>query len=212
LLEPGAEERAPLHHKKKTKHKMNFKITTLLFAFALLSVSAFAEAPASVAVVSAPNTGVYNVYYRTAVAGEVKVSIKNSSNKVVFTEVLSNVASFKRPYNFSQLPHGEYTIVIEDKNGKKVEQVNYTLSKIESNIRVSRVANTTDKYVVNVTSTGAEDVYVKISSGSTVLHEQTILVDKSFGLIYNLSQLKSKGGNITFEVITESGTSKVAAF
>jgi hypothetical protein len=191
---------------------MNFRITTLLFAFALLSVSALAEAPASVAVIAAPNTAVYSVYYRTDVAGEVKVSILNSDKKVVFSEVLSGVASFKRPYNFSQLPHGEYTIVIEDKNGKQFEQVNYTLNKIESFIRVSKVANSSDKYVLNVSSTGSEDVYVKIMNGSTVLHEQKILVNKSIGLVYNLSQLKTKTGEVTFDIVTASGKREIVAF
>lgn len=191
---------------------MNFRITTLLFAFALLSVTAFADAPASVAVISSVNTSVYNVFYKAEVAGDVKVSILDKNKNLIFTETFTNVASFKRPYNFSQLSEGQYTIVIEDKSGKKTEEVNYELSKVESFIRVNKVANAEGKYILNVTSTGAEDVYVKISNGSTILHEQKIVVDKTFGLIYNLSQLKNKVGEITFEVVTESGKTTVAAF
>jgi hypothetical protein len=191
---------------------MNFRITSLLLAFALVSVSALAEAPASMTVVSAPNTTVYNVYYKSEVAGEVKVSILNDNKKVIFSEILSNVASFKRPYNFSQLPQGDYTIVIEDKNGKQFEQVNHAFFKNESFVRVAKVSNSTNKYVLNVTSTGSEDVFVRISSGSTVLHEQTILVDKNFGLVYDLSKLKNLSGAITFEVVTESGKTEISAF
>lgn len=191
---------------------MNFRITTLFFAFALLSVTAFADAPASVAVTSSANTSIYNVFYKAEVAGDVKVSILDKNKNLIFTETFTNVASFKRPYNFSQLSEGQYTIVIEDKSGKKVEEVNHALSKVESFIRVNKLANAEGKYVLNVTSTGAEDVYVKISNGSTVLHEQKIVVDKTFGLIYNLSQLKNKVGEITFEVVTESGKTTFAAF
>jgi hypothetical protein len=193
---------------------MNFRIVSLLFTFVmLLSISAFADATASsMAVLSTTNKSVYSVFYKAEVAGNVKVSILDKNKKLIFTETISNVASFKRPYNFSQLAQGQYTIVIEDKNGKQVEQVNYVLNKVESFVRVNKVANAEGKYVLNVTSTGADDVYVKISNGSTILHEQTIVVDKNFGLIYDLTQLKGKTGYITFEVVTESGKTTVAEF
>ncbi|RAW00103.1 hypothetical protein [Pseudochryseolinea flava] len=191
---------------------MNFRITSLLFVFALLSVSAFAEAPASTkAVVSSANNSVYSVVYKSDMAGDVKVSILDKNKKLIFTETIANVASFKRPYNFSQLAEGQYTIVIEDKAGKQLEQVNYTATKVESFVRVNKVANAEGKYVLNVMSSGAEGVYVRISNASSVLHEEKIIVDKSFGLIYNLTQIKGNS-EITFEVVTDSGKTTVAEF
>jgi hypothetical protein len=184
---------------------MNSKFSVLVFAFIVSTASAFADAPTSLTVVPATSQ-VYKVYYKTKEAGKVKVSIINSSNQLVFSEVMSNVASFVRPYNFSELPEGEYTIVLEDKNGKQVEKVNYAMNKIVSFVKVTAVANADNKYMLNVANNGSEVVTVKIFSGNSLLHSQNVQVTGSFGQVYNLSQVKATtAATITFEVSTSSG-------
>lgn len=191
---------------------MSSKLSVLVFAFVVFSASAFADAPTSLTVVPATSQ-VYKVYYKTKEAGKVKVSIINSSNQLVFSEVMSNVASFVRPYNFSELPEGEYTIVLEDKNGKQVEKVNYTMNKIVSFVKVTEVANVDNKYMLNISNNGSEVVTVKIFSGNALLHKQDVQVTGSFGLVYNLSQVKSStNAKITFEVSTSSGKYETIAF
>jgi len=138
-------------------------------------------------------------------AGNVKVSIYNSSNVLVFTETINGVTSFKRPYNFSNLSQGEYTIVLEDKNGKQLQNVSYRMNTVNSFIHVSEVANAENKYILNVTNDGTESVYVKIlNSDNEVLHEQHLKVTGTFGLVYNLSQVKSSS-EVTFEITTSNG-------
>ena len=75
---------------------------------------------------SSDKLNVFNIHYRTAEKGRVKISIIDCKNKTVFSEVLLNTSSFVRPFNFSQLHEGVYTIVLEDKNGKQSEKINYT--------------------------------------------------------------------------------------
>src|SRR6187431_1297710 len=108
---------------------MKSKIAVSVVAL-LMSVVALADSPAILSVVSNANT--YTVYYKTSGTGKVRISIVNEANKLVYQEVLNNVASFSRPYNFSQLEEGKYTIVLEDKNGRQVEKVNYTQNRINS--------------------------------------------------------------------------------
>jgi hypothetical protein len=190
---------------------MNSKITALLFALVSITFSVAAKNPTPFAVVASSKTSVYNIYYTAAEPGKVKVSILNSESQLVFTEVLNNVSSFKRPYNFSQLSEGQYTIVVEDKNGKHVDQVNYTMNKVQSFISVVEAANAENKYVLNVTNNGSEEVLVKIFNGTTLLHSQSLKVTGNFGLVYNLTKIKSPE-TITFEVTTGNGQTHVINF
>lgn len=192
---------------------MKSKISVLAFAFLMSAVAAFADAPFSLAVVPATNQGVYKVYYKAAEASRVRVSIYGERNELVFTEVLNNVSSFVRPYNFSELAEGQYTIVLEDKNGQQVEKVNYGVSHITSTIRVTEVPNTTSKYCLNVVNDGAEDVSVKIYDANQLLHQEVIPVKGQYGIIYNLSKVvRTPSGNLTFEVVTSSGVVKSVTF
>ena len=182
---------------------MNSKIISLVIA-CVLSVSAFAKTPL-LSVAPSTTASVYDVSYMGTEAGNVKVSIYNSSNVLVFSETINNVTSFKRPYNFSNLSQGEYTIVLEDKNGKQVENVSYRMNTVNSFIHVSEVANAENKYMLNVTNDGTESVYVKIlNSDNEVLHEQHLKVTGTFGLVYNLSQVKPSS-EVTFEITTSNG-------
>jgi uncharacterized protein YaiI (UPF0178 family) len=126
---------------------------------------------------------------------------------------MNNVASFVRPYNFSELPEGEYTIVLEDKNGKQVEKVNYAMNKVVSFVKVTQVANVDNKYMLNVSNNGSEVVTVKIFSGNALLHKQDVQVTGSFGQVYNLNQVKATtDAKITFEISTSSGKYETITF
>jgi len=184
---------------------MKSKINALIIACVMMSFAAVAASPIAFSVTSS-TANVFNISYKTAEVSNVRISIYNNSTELVFTEVLNNVASFVRPYNFSELTEGEYTIVVSNKNSTQTEKVNFTSNKINSIISVSEVANAENKYALNVTNNGTEDVYVRIFDNSTLLHEQSVQVTGSFGLIYNLSKVKSTAGaSITFEVSTASG-------
>jgi len=187
----------------KNKQTMNSKITSLVIA-CVLSLTAFAKTPL-LSVAPSTTARVYDVYYKGTEAGNVKVSIYDNSNVLVFSETINDVTSFKRPYNFSNLSQGEYTIVLEDKNGKQVENVTYRTNTVNSFIHVSEVANAENKYMLNVTNDGTESVYVKIlNSENEVLHEQQLKVTGTFGLIYNLSQVRPST-EVTFEITTSNG-------
>jgi hypothetical protein len=188
------------------------KSTIIILAFAFLSFTAVkAESPATMSVLYNAASGVYKVCYKSAETGRVKLAIYNANNNLVFSEVMNNISSFIRPYNFSQLSEGEYTIVLEDKNGKQVEKVNYRLNKIESIIRVSKLSGADNKFVLNVANTGSENIIVKIYDGSNnLLHVQTETVTGSFGLIYNLTP--AKVASVRFEISTASGKTETITY
>jgi hypothetical protein len=175
------------------------KISLLIIGFAM-SVASFA-APASSLVISAKNETVFNVHYQTSQAGTVRISIVNNDNQTVFAEVLTNIGSFVRPYNFSELEEGEYTIVVESKNGKQAEKINYATAKIISFAMVTEVENQKNKYLLNVNNNGAQNVTVRIiAEDGTLLHERTMEVIGSAGVVYDLNQVKKDNSAITFEI------------
>ncbi len=179
------------------------KISLLLSGIAM-SFASFA-APASSLTVNAKNEVVFNVHYKTNETGTVRVSIVNKENQIVYSEVLTNVSSFTRPYNFSELNEGEYTIVVEGKSGKQAEKITYATSKVISFAMVSEVENQKNKYLLNVTNNGAQNVTVRIvDANGAVLHEQTLEVIGNAGVIYDLNKVKNDNSSITFEIVNGS--------
>jgi hypothetical protein len=186
---------------------MKSKSIYLFIAFVAVSFASFADNTTSLSIVPTANANVYSISYKTREVGKVKISIYNKSNQLLFTETLTEVASFNRPYNFSELSEGEYTIVLEDKNGKQVEKVNYFMNKVKSLISITEVVNSENKYMLNVTNNGTDAVSVRIyDSAENLLHTQEVEVTGHFSLIYNLSKVKpAYSSQITFEVITSRG-------
>lgn len=191
---------------------MSSKFSSLLIALVTMTITAFSATPASFEITSAAEA-IYSVHYKSTEVGKVKVSIFNSENKMIFTEILNNVASFKRPYNFSQLAEGEYTIVLADKNGKQVEKVNYLKNKITTLITVAQVANADYKYKLNIANNGTEVVSVRIFDNvKGLLYEETIEVTGNHSLIYNLSKVKPAANAIIIFEVTSNGKTETAMF
>lgn len=191
---------------------MKLKFNVLIIA-TVLSIAAFANSPSSVIVASISNASVFTIRYKAPEVNTVKISILNSNNQLVFSETLTNVESFARPYNFRQLAEGEYTIIVADKNGKQAEKINYSMDKISSFISVTKVAKAENKYALNVNNNGTEDVFVKIYDNDQLLHEQTVQVTGSFGLIYNLSKVAlTSDASVTFQISTTGGKVEIIKF
>jgi hypothetical protein len=201
----------PLHCQKQkdtaNKKHMNTKSIALVL-FLSITLSSFAKTIVSVTPAAA---SVYNVNYKSLETGRVKISIFNERNTMVFSEVLNNVASFNRPYNFSELQAGVYTIVLEGKDGKQIQTITHTVNKPSTFISVKEVASAVKKYQVNVISSTTETVSVRIyNATSDLIHEETMTVNGFSGFIFDLNQIKSN--NITFEVSTASGKTERASF
>ncbi len=124
---------------KRDKKNMKSKFNVLVFACILSSFATSANSPASMKVTSSPSASVFNITYRSQEEGKVTISIYNKKNQLVFTEKIQHVVSFIRPYNFSKLGEGEYTIEVSDKHGKQVEKINFSRTKINSPISVSQL-------------------------------------------------------------------------
>jgi hypothetical protein len=162
-------------------------------------------ASSSAAVVKIGST--FKLYYKGSEEADVKISIRNGSNDVVYSETLKNVEGFVRPYNFSKLPEGEYTIQISDKFGRQIEKITYKQEKTEALAHLLKVAGTEAKYLLTVSNRGESDVTVKIYDGANnVIYNQTEIVSSDFARIYNLGRI---GGDFTFEISDAKGTTSL---
>lgn len=177
---------------------------TLITVLLSISVQLFANAPVTMAIVSNETSGVYKVVYQGQETGKVKMTILNNRQQVVFTEVIMQVAAFIRPYNFKGMEAGEYTIVLEDKNGKQVEKINYRKNTVESTVHVSKLAREEGKYILSATNNGTENILINIyDANENIVYSKHEKVSGKFALIYNLRNVKSDF--IRFEIVNSSG-------
>lgn len=184
---------------------------TFVLALTALATCAFADAPA-VKVITEGN--VFTLYYQASATGTVKVSILNRNNDVVFSELINESGSFTRPYNFSQLPKGVYKIIVLDKTGKHEQVVKYGVDIRKTYIKVAEVNKAESRFVLSLGTATEETVNVRIyDNAKGLVHEQEIEVNGNYGLIYNLSKVRSSEKSIVmFEVSTSAGQVETAMF
>jgi hypothetical protein len=192
---------------------MQLKFNTFVIALVMLSTFAMADAPAPIKVVAASGN-IFTLHYSTPPAGTVKVSILNDRNEIVFTEFINESAAFTRPYNFSQLAKGEYKIIVQDKTGRQEQIVKYGISESKTFIKISEMNKEESRYVLSVGNSKSEKVIVRIyDNAKGLVHEQEIEVNGNYGLIYNLSKVRSSQKSIVmFEVSTSEGWVTTAMF
>ncbi len=183
-----------------------------ILAFVAVSVSANAidDRNTSVGVAIMKSGSTFKVFYKGEKTGNVKVTIYNASRKAVYTETLRQVNNFMRPYNFSSLAEGDYTIEVVSVNGKSVEAVEYSKGKIEHFANVVKVLGSDDKFLVSIANKGTDVITVRIlSESNAVLYKSTEEISGDFAKVYKLKDLD---GSILFEISNESGILKTIAY
>lgn len=186
---------------------------TKLFLAALIvlvGTSAFASGPGSprLVVIGQKNPGIFKVIYESGITSNVKMTILDKNEAVVFAETTKNVEGFIRSVNFTRMEPGEYTIEIADKAGKQIQKVVYAaetdiVTAPAKNVRIAKIASD-GKYLLTVTNSGINQVKVRIFDGANnLVHNESTTVNGDFGLVYNL---KDVDGVPTFEVTDKTGS------
>ena len=176
-----------------------------------MAVTSLATA-ASFTVKETSKSNVYQVQYLSEQKGKVEVSILNDKNEMVYQEAINSSGSFIRPYNFSNLPYGDYTIVIKDNSGEHREKINFSSEKLISYTYIAPLPNQENKYWLNVRNNGAEVVDVRIlSQDGIVLYERSLTVNGGSNTVFNLSKVK-RNQAVTFEVTDGNNQVHTATF
>jgi hypothetical protein len=156
----------------------------------------------SVAVTNVAGSTLFKVYYKSERQAKVKISIINEKGRTIFDETINKVDGFLRPYNFDGLPEGQYTINVEDENGKTVEKVNYKSGRVEKLIQVHKLMGE-NKYMLTILSPKPENVFIYIfDDKDNLIHNEIQSINGQFAQVYNLQDVKS----FTIEVSDKFGT------
>lgn len=172
----------------------------------LVSASGTADptATSAVSVTRAQGTSVFRLYYKSPRPTDVNVSIRDSRGSLLFTDRLRNTEGFVRPYNFSELPEGDYTLILEDYAGKQVQQIKYASGRIEKHIHVIKM-DEPDKYLLTVLTEAKDRINIRIfDSSDQVLYEKSHEVDAQFATVFHLKDVK----NFRLEVLDGNGLVK----
>ncbi len=195
---------------------MIMKTKSMLFA-ALLVVSAAATAfgkdepsKAGLTVIPVKGSEIFRVIYKGESTGKVKVNIFNANSKMIFSETINDTKGFILPLNFRSLEFGEYTLELTDASGKRIELISHQPTKSLENIRISRLSNAEDKFLLSVANAGSETITVKIfDTYHNLVHTGSIDITGNFAQVYSFKNLS---GSCTFEVSDNSGKVKTAQF
>lgn len=149
--------------------------------------------------------GVFKLLYKGAKVSDVKISIADARNKLVFNETVKSVDGFMRPYNFSALKEGEYTITITDGSGEKVEKVSYRSSQVSKLVSIKPVGEQ-GKYLLTAAGKGSERITVNIfDSADNLVYNESKSTLGDFAQVYNLTKIH---GSLTFEIVHENGVAQ----
>lgn len=143
------------------------------------------------------------VFYKGDDLTDVKVTILDENDQLVFTEKIKKTNGFTRPYNFSNLPSGNYKIQLVDDSGIQVEHINYAPrpEKRQKTSYVARVGGTTDKFILAVPNKGGDKISVTIlTDEDAVLYKGDEAIEGDFAKVYTL---KHYVGPLRF-VVTDS--------
>lgn len=182
----------------------------MVVAGVLFSTCAFAgvvDEPASAegfAVTHVPGTSVLKVYYASEQAGDVKVTILNKQSEVVYRETFRKISGFVRPYNLSQLAAGEYKVVVEDKNGKREEVVQFSDGKIDKLINIMRLPEN-GKFLLSVKTKASDQINVNVyDRDNRLIHSTSRDVKDDFAEVLNIKNINE----FTIEITDSHGVLK----
>jgi len=173
----------------------SLSLLTILLISGITFANAF-DNPSTMAVLK--NGSTFRLLYKGMKQSDVKVLILNDANQIVFSEKIKSTDGFARPYNFSNLPEGHYSIQVKNGAITQTETVNYHIIKEEEKaMHLLRLPGSA-KYVLSVPNNGSENLSVTIFNDlNQVLYRNSENISGDFARIYNL---EGQSGNFRFVV------------
>jgi hypothetical protein len=163
------------------------KVMLVLVVLAMVCEVSIARSESQMAVIR--HGEIFKVIYKNGDLSSVKVSIANEDGEQVFTEEVISNQGFIRPYNFSQLPKGYYTIHVADGSDEKSKKIHFTDQPWAAHL--SRLSNDKMKIMVAVPHQGVNDFTIQIlDRNNQVIYEEDQKVDAEFAKVFNLNKLE----------------------
>lgn len=142
---------------------------------------------------------IYNLFYAGNDCRNVSVKIVDEKGVVVFAENIKKYDTFSRPYNFSQLPEGRYTLVVTDKNGAITEAINHRhtapviVPSTLNYVNVSALVGKENKYKLTIVDAQDAQASIRIyNEENDLLYEVQESVASNFAKVYDLSNVRGQ--------------------
>ena len=121
----------------------------------------------------------------------------------MFSLFIRKTDNFMRPYNFSTLPQGNYTIELSDGQSRHVEKVNHSLSSANRAVKIVRLSKDENRYLLAVPNRGHDLLTIRIfDERQALLFEGREVINGDFAKVYNLNGVK---GTQVFQVTDQAG-------
>lgn len=148
---------------------------------------------------------VVKLIYKATEENTVTIQIYGPDNNLILSDRLKGMDGFSRPYNFSGMTDGTYTVVVKDGNGTHQETISLGTEKKEKLVNLVKMAGE-DKYLFTASGDGEELLTLNIYDElDNLIHKETKRIAGQFGQVYNLNKIK---GGVTFEVVREDGSTE----
>jgi hypothetical protein len=149
------------------------------------------------------NGSTVKLLYRGEQSNDVKVIIFNAENKIVLSEKFKNVDGFLRPYNFADLPNGNYRFELIDANGSQIESIDYREGSEARIAKLMPVSGNDKKLLLSVPNKKIDVLTITIlDEANNVLYSENEKITGDFAKVYNLESVK---GKIRFNVVDRRG-------
>ncbi|MBX2946109.1 MAG: T9SS type A sorting domain-containing protein [Cyclobacteriaceae bacterium] len=175
------------------------KVLTL-FAVLVVTGAVFARAidepSKESAIVFVKNGSVVKVVYSSDKESVARVTITDLKGKEVFSEIVRSKKGFSRPYNLSQLSHGNYVVRVSDGRNTKAEVVSL---QPDRKVVYKLTALDADRYALHIPALDATEVIINIYDEQLGrIHTEKQNISNDFGRVYSV---KNAAGKVTFEVL-----------
>ncbi|MDH3712015.1 MAG: hypothetical protein OER04_19165 [Cyclobacteriaceae bacterium] len=154
----------------------------------------------------------FKVIYEAEEKSKVKVNIYDWKNHKIFTDVIDQTDGFSKPYNFKNLPEGNYTFEIISNGVKSREVVSNSIQAPEHTMKALIIPTANSgKFQLMVMSNDMGPVRISVlDHKGKLLLEEDVNSPETFGKVYDLNQLRNSQAR--FVVTAASGVLKDQSF
>jgi hypothetical protein len=154
--------------------------------------------------------GTFKLFYKSETLTDVKVSIFDQNQKLVYSEKIRHTLGFTRPYSLENLDQGNFTVIIDDHTGATVQKISTLRAESSKLVNVLKLNNGEAKYLFTVGGKGDEKMVLNIYDGQGALvHSEAKSINGDFAQVYNLSKVR---GTPSFEVLHQNGSLESIAY
>lgn len=182
-----------------------FFLTVLLIVMgAVAHATDGVKNPSTEMKVTPEKENVYRLLYKGNPEAKVTINIWDANEKLVFTENIKTFNAFVRPYNFSNLAKGIYTLEVVEGNKTSRKTIYHGVSEIAHIkwseelittpvIRMAAVASKDGVYKLTIVNQGERKATIRIyDSKKRILYSAVESFENVFCKLYNVKGLNEK--------------------